>query len=62
MKGSKISYFQKSSPKRKKEAILEESSGSVQIEKMDSSSNEIKKLLDSLIASKAQFEEKRREM
>ena len=29
---------------------------------MDSSSNEIKKLLDSLIASKAQFEEKKKEM
>jgi hypothetical protein len=29
---------------------------------MDSSSNEIKKLLDSLIASKAQFEERKREM
>lgn len=32
------------------------------MEKMDSSSNEIKKLLDSLIASKAQFEEKKKEM
>jgi hypothetical protein len=34
----------------------------LQVEKMDSSSNEIKKLLDSLIANKAQFEEKKREI
>lgn len=54
MKGSKISYFQKSSPKEKKEARVEESRKKE--DKVDNSSNEIKKLLDSLIASKAKFE------
>ena len=39
MKGSKISYFQKSSPKRKMESKMEESRESVQTDKMDSSSN-----------------------
>lgn len=45
-----------------KEVGVEESRESVQAEKMDSSSNEIKKLLESLIASKSQFEEKKREV
>lgn len=53
MKGSKISYFQKSSPKDKKEVKMEESAKKEG--KVDSGSNEIKKLLDSLIASKTQF-------
>lgn len=61
MKGSKISYFQKSSPKDLKQVRVEESR-SKREEKVDNSSNEIKKLLDSLIASKAQMEERKREI
>lgn len=52
MRGSKISYFQKSSPKEKKESQLESSR---KREQVDSGSQEIKKLLESLIASKAEF-------
>jgi hypothetical protein len=56
MKGSKISYFQKSSPKEKKETQTRVEESRRKEEKVDNSSNEIKKLLDSLIASKAKFE------
>ena len=59
MKSSKISYFQKTSPKDRSKEIKEADSKKKEAPTVDSGSQEIKKLLESLIANKAEFEERK---
>ena len=59
MRSSKISYFQKTSPKDRSKEVKGEDSRRKDPPPVDSGSQEIKKLLESLIANKAEFEERK---
>ena len=58
MKSSKISYFQKTSPKERKE-VMGEDSRRKERGPVDSGSQEIKKLLEGLIANNAALQKEK---